>query len=584
MEKQKLKKLIEVAAGRLKADLVIKNCKVVNVFSNEILAGNLAISEGTIIGMGDYEGTEEIDALGHYILPGLIDSHVHIESSMGSPLQFARAVLPRGTTTVIADCHEIANVKGLAGIEYMLKASENIPLDVYMMLPSCVPATPFETSGATLEAKDLEQLIDHERVLGLGELMNYEAVVVGDDQIVDKIALTQSKDKLMDGHGPIIKEKHLNAYSLVGVKTDHECVNTQEAMERLRNGMYVAVREGSAAKNLLDLMGAVSPVTERRFTFCTDDRHPRDILTEGHIDNNIRLAIQSGMDVFSAIRMATLNTAECYGLKNLGALAPGYRADFIWVDNLQDFNVIKTFKNGCEIKPGWEKEIEEDTTLLASVTNSINIKALEREDLKIHLTAEEAHIIKINPHSLVTEHVIKKVSRDPEGYFIYDESVDILPLYVIERHHGTGNIGKGLIQGYGLKNGAIASTIAHDSHNLIVVGDSLENVKLAVDKIIEMGGGLAVVIDGEVREALPLDIGGIMSSDDLEEVSQKHDALNALAVEVLKVSPEVNAFMTLAFMALPVIPEIKITDKGLFDVMTFQPIELSNDSKFEKNL
>ena len=570
MKLSKTKDLIQVATGRKKADLVIENCNVVNVFSQEIIYGKLAISDGIFIGIGDYEGTEVIDGHGKYIVPGLIDSHVHIESSMGSPYQFARAVLPRGTTTVISDCHEIANVKGLQGIRYMIESSENLPLDVYIMLPSCVPATKFETSGAILEAEDLEELMQHGRVLGLGELMNYQGVVFTDEGIMKKLQLTDKYNKIVDGHGPIIKEKELNAYALSGVKTDHECMNHKEVLDRLRNGIYIAIREGSAAKNLLDLVGAVNPFNERRFTFCTDDRHPKDILNEGHIDNNIRLAIRAGVSPITAIRMATLNSAECYGLKNLGAIAPGYKADFIIVDNLTDFNVLKTFKKGKQITEDWYKSIEEDKKLLETVSNSINIKKFSQEDLKIKIQAKTAKVIKIMDHSLFTESVIREVKVDEEGYYINDEAVDILPIYVFERHAGSGNIGKGLIEGYGLKNGAIASTIAHDSHNLVVIGNNSENVKIAVQKIIEIGGGLVIVNDGEVKGHLSLDIAGIMSSEDLETVSKGHEELNKIAMEELGINESVNAFMTLAFMALPVIPKLKITDKGLFDVIKFE--------------
>ncbi|MGK0465174.1 adenine deaminase [Clostridium sp.] len=574
MNSSKTKNLIQTATGRKIADLVIENCNVVNVFSQEIIYGKLAISDGVFIGIGDYEGKEVIDGEGRYIVPGLIDSHVHIESSMGSPYQFARAVLPRGTTTVISDCHEIANVKGLSGIKYMIESSENLPLDVYIMLPSCVPATTFETSGAILEAEDLKELMQHERVLGLGELMNYQGVVFTDEGILKKLELTDDYQKIVDGHGPIIKEKELNAYSLAGVKTDHECSNHKEVLDRLRNGIYVAIREGSAAKNLLDLVGAVNSFNERRFTFCTDDRHPKDILQEGHIDNNIRLAIRGGVSPITAIRMATLNSAECYNLKKLGAIAPGYIADFIIVDNLSDFNVLKTFKKGKQIKDDWYKDIKEDKKLLETVSNSVNIKGFTKDDLKIKLTANNAKVIKIMEHSLFTENVTRTVKVDENGYYIYDEAVDILPIYVFERHTGTGNIGKGLIEGYGLKNGAIASTIAHDSHNLIVVGDNPTNVEIAVQKIIEIGGGLVIVVDGEVKGFLPLDIAGIMSSQDLETVSKGHEKLNKIAMEELNINESVNAFMTLAFMALPVIPELKITDRGLFDVIKFQHTDL----------
>ncbi len=568
------KNLIEIATGRKKADLIIENCNVVNVFSHEIIYGKLAISDGVFIGMGDYEGEEIIDGEGQYIVPGLIDSHVHIESSLSSPYQFARAVLPRGTTTVIADCHEIANVKGLDGIKYMMESSKNLPLDVYFMLPSCVPATAFETSGATLEAEDLKELMQHERVLGLGELMNYPGVIYTDEGILKKLELTDYYNKIVDGHGPNIIGKELNAYTLSGVKTDHECSNQNEVLDRLRNGIYIEIREGSVTKNLLDLISSIDSFNERRFTFCTDDRHPKDILKEGHIDNNIKLALREGMDPITAIRMATLNSAECYGLKKLGAIAPGYIADFIVVDNLTDFNVLKTFKKGKEVRADWYESIKEDKKLLETVSSSVNIKDFSKNDLKIKLTSNTVKVIKLLNHSVVTENVTRNVNIDEDGYYKYNNAVDILPIYVFERHHGTGNIGKGLIEGYGLKNGAIASTIAHDSHNLIVIGDNADNVKIAVEKIKEIGGGMVIVVDGVVKGCLPLDIAGIMSSENLETVIRGHEELNKIAIEQLAISENNNAFMILAFMALAVIPELKITDKGLFDVMKFQHIEL----------
>lgn len=576
MNKANNKKLIDVAMGRQIADLLIKNCKVVNVFTDEILEGNLAISEGHFVGMGDYKGIETIDAQGKFIAPGLIDSHVHIESSMGSPYQFARAVLPRGTTTIISDCHEIANVKGIDGIKYMVESSENLPLEVYVMLPSCVPATPFETSGAVLEAEDLEELMGHPRVLGLGELMNYQGVVFEDEGILNKLQLTERHQKIVDGHGPVIKEKELNAYSLVGVRTDHECSNHREVLDRVRNGIYVAVREGSAAKNLLDLIGAITAQSERRFTFCTDDRHSKDILTEGHIDNNVRIAIKAGMPPITAIRMATLNTAECYGLRQLGAIAPGYQADFVMVDNLEEFKVSSTFKKGKLIDENWVERIAEDKSLIKTVGNSINIKEFTEEDLKIKIANKKANVIQIVPRDLVTKAVVREVSVDENENFVCDSKEDILPIYVFERHHGTGNIGKGLIEGYGLKNGAIASTIGHDSHNLIVIGDRDENVMLAIEEIERIGGGLAVVQEGKVIGSLKLDIAGLMSSEPLEEVSEKSEWLADYAKENLHINDGVNAFMTLAFMALPVIPEIKMTDKGLFDVLNWKHIEVSS--------
>lgn len=573
METERISKRIIIASGKEKADLVIDNANIVNVFSHEVLSGSLGIADGVFIGIGDYDAKVRIDAMGKYIVPGLLDSHVHIESSFGTPYQFARAVLPHGTTTVIADCHEIANVCGVDGIKYMLDSSEGTPLSVYMMLPSCVPASEFETSGAKLEAEDLKPLMNHKRVLGLGEMMNYPGVIKADKKIVDKLKLASDTKKVVDGHGPGQTEKVLNAYIMAGVKTDHECTNFKEMQERIQNGMYIAIREGSAAKNLIGLMEGVNDYTERRCTFCTDDRHPEDIIEQGHIDNNVRVAIKNGMNPITAIRLATINTAECYGIKNLGAIAPGYKADFIMVDNLRDFNVLETFKRGKHIKETWTKDYPYNSKVHSGVKGIVNISEFDEEALKIKPKEKHAKVIKLMPQSLFTKNVKREVLTE-NGYFVIEKDKDIMPIYVIERHKATGNIGKGLIEGFGLKGGAIASTVAHDSHNLVVVGDSNKDIIIAIDKIKEMGGGLAVVKAGKVLGSLELDIAGIMSSKKLEEIASLQDKLTKMAYQELHISKDYNPFMTLAFMALTVIPDLKITDKGLFDVKKFELTEV----------
>jgi adenine deaminase len=564
-----IEKRIKAANRLIQPDLVIKNANVVNVFSHEVRFGNLAIADGMFLGMGDYDCDNVIDADGRYIAPGLIDSHVHIESSFGTPYQFARAVLPHGTTTVIADCHEIANVCGVSGIQYMLDSTQEIPLTVYMMLPSCVPASSFETSGAILEAEQLSQFMNHERVLGLGELMNYPGVVSADKNIVKKLKLAFDADKIVDGHGPGQTKEVLNAYIIAGVKTDHECTNFDEMMERIQNGMYVAIRQGSAAKNLVDLMCGVNGYTERRCTFCTDDRHPEDIIKKGHIDNNIRVAIKNGMDPITAIRLASLNSAECYGIKKLGAIAPGYIADFIMFDSLQDFNVLETFKNGQKVEKDWHKHMPYRAESFKQVKGVVNIGDITKTDLKIAIDGETAKVIKLNANSLMTDNVNEKVMVK-DGNFVMDQAKDTMPIYVLERHKNTGNIGKGLIAGFGLKGGAIASTVAHDSHNLVVVGDSDRDILLAINEIKRIGGGLALVKDGAVLGSLALDIAGIMSSERLEVIAAKQDELTKMAYSALGISEDFSPFMTLAFMALTVIPDLKITDKGLFDVKKFE--------------
>lgn len=572
--KSSITRMIDLAAGRDKVELVLKNCRIVNVFSNEIIEGNLAVDSGKIIGIGDYSGDTEIDLGGKYVAPGLIDGHVHIESTMVTPGQFARAVVPRGTTTIITDPHEIANVCGLEGIRFMIDASENLPLDIFFMLPSCVPATPFENSGAVLEASDLEELIDHPKVLGLGELMNYPGVIAADKNIVDKLMLSRSFDKIVDGHGPEISGMDLNAYVIGGVKTDHECSTVDEMMERVRNGMYISIREGTAARNLKDLIAAVTSANERRCVFCTDDRHPEGILKDGHIDNNVRLAIECGADPISAIRMATLNACECYGLKNKGAIAPGYAADLIVFDNLNDFNILKVFKNGKLVAENYRALFEVEAPDHSRVTDTVNMKPIDKEDLEIQLSANTVNVMSLQPHSLVTKRVIREVQPNKKGLFETDHTSDILKIAVVERHNATGNVGLGLVENFGLKGGAIASTVANDSHNIVVVGDNDDDMHKAINEVVRVGGGITLVSDGQVLRTLELPIAGLISDLTMEEVNDILIEMLEIAHERLGVNKELDPFMTLAFLALPVIPEVKITDKGFFDVTRFEFIDI----------
>ncbi len=571
----RIKHLIDVAAKRKKAELLLKNCRIVDVFSGEIIEGNLAIDSGKIIGIGDYQGLEEVDLNGKFLAPGLIDSHVHMESSMISPGQFARAVVPRGTTGVVTDPHEIANVCGLEGIKFMMESSRGLPLNAYFMLPSCVPATPFENSGAVLEAEELAKLIDNPTVLGLGEMMNYPGVIDGNGSIVDKLKLAQVKNKVVDGHSPDIIGEELNAYVIGGIKTDHECSTVDEMKERLRRGMYISIREGSAARNLEALIEGITPANERRCLFCTDDRHPEDIIEKGHIDNNIRMAIKKGIDPISAIKMATINVCECYGIKNLGAIAPGYDADLIVMDSLEDFNVLEVIKGGSfvarEGKPLFEVE-KEDTS---KVNDTINFKDIEEDDLKVKLTSNRANVMKLISHSLLTEKVVREVERDTEGYFKFNRDKDLLKLAVIERHNATGNIGFSLVENFKLKGGAIASTVSNDSHNILVIGDNDRDMYLAVEEIKKMQGGVIITSGGEVLKKLELPIAGLMSDKPIEVVKDTLEEMHRIAYDRLGVNRDLDPFMTLAFLALPVIPDIKVTDKGLFDVVNFKFIDIS---------
>lgn len=570
-KRERVQRRIDLAAGRDSVELVLKNCKIVNVFSSTIIEGNLAIDSGKIIGIGDYIGKTEIDLEGKYVSPGLIDSHEHIESSMVTPGQMAKIVIPRGTTTIIADPHEIANVCGIEGIKFMMDSASKVPLNVFFMLPSCVPSTEFETSGAKLLAKDLEKMMEQKNVLGLGELMDYPGVISGREDIIDKMMLAQ--DKIIDGHGPLIKGKDLNAYAINGIRTDHECSTIAEMKERLDLGMYVAIREGSAAKNLSALIPGVTSNNSRRCTLCTDDKNPEDILNQGHIDYSVRYAISLGVDPITAIQMATINPAECYKLRDIGAIAPGYDADLIILENLNEFKIVEVYKKGIKVASNGKALFDVVNSNPSKVINTVKLKKISIEDLEIKLTSDIVNVVSILPFSLVTEKVIRKISLDSNGNFIKNKHIDIVKLAVIERHKGTGNIGLGLVENFKITNGAIATTIAHDSHNIIVIGDNDEDMLLAVKELEKLQGGIAVSYNGQVN-SLQLKIAGLMSERPMEEVAINLGLLQNIAHNDLGVNKKIDPFMTLSFLALPVIPNIKITDKGLFDVIKFEFIDL----------
>ena len=491
---------------------------------------------------------------------------------MVTPGQFAKAVLPHGTTTIVADPHEIANVCGLDGIRYMLEQSSELPLEMFVMMPSCVPATPFENSGAVIRAEDMVEMLKHPRLLGLGEMMDYPGVIGARSDVIDKLVIG-GKGRMIDGHGPLLTGKELNAYLMAGVGTDHECTTEDEMLQRLRLGMYIQIREGSAAKNLDALLPGVTAQNSRRVLFCTDDRHPGDILSEGHIDNNVRQAIRGGFPAVAAIRIATLNAAECYQLNHLGAIAPGYQADLIVFESLEDFKISKVFKRGRQVAENGVPLFDSVERRDERVLNTVRLHKMSAEQLALKLDSNSVNVIRLLPHSLVTEKVVRKV-KVQDGKFVRDERSDILKLAVIERHKATGNIGLGLLENYGLKSGAIASTVAHDSHNLIVVGSSDEDMLTAIAEIERIGGGLAIAQDGQVLGSLALPIAGLLSDSPLQEVDDKLNALLDVAYE-MGVNRQTEPFMTLAFLALPVIPDIKLTDLGLFDVTRFDFIKVS---------
>jgi adenine deaminase len=573
--KIKLKRRIDLAYGREPVDLVLTGGRVVNVFNHSIEEKSIAIDSGKIIGLGDYEGKQTIDLGGKYVVPGLIDSHVHIESALATPGHLAEVIVPKGTTTIIADPHEIANVLGIEGIEFMLDASKNIPLNVFFMLPSCVPATEFEHSGATLLAEDLAPLFAHDKVLGLGELMDYPGVIAGSDTTLDKVLLAEKL--IIDGHSPFVTGKALNAYLINGVKTDHECSNVAEMTEKLGNGMYIAIREGSAARDLENLIKGVNSHNERRCTFCTDDKNPDHVIDEGHIDHNVRKAIRMGIDPISAIQMATINTAECYQLRDIGAIAPGYDADLIILEDLEAFRAEMVFKKGELVGQDGKALFETPPVDLSNVIDTVDIREITTEDLQIHLVGDIVNVIRLEPNSLVTQKVVRKVSTDENHQFVHNKYIDILKLVVIERHGNIDSIGLGLIENFKLKGGAIATTIAHDSHNVIAVGDNDRDILCAIDELKRLSGGIAISIEGKIIESLALPIAGLMSDQKMPLVAEKVKSLNKIASEKLNLDPGIDPFMTLSFLALPVIPEIKLTDMGLFDVKKFEfiPIEIT---------
>lgn len=573
--KEMLEKRIDVAAKRVPADLVIKNGKVVNVFTKEIITEDIAIVDGYIVGTGTFEGYETVDASGKFVVPGFIDGHVHIESSMVIPSEFSNVVLPHGVTTVVADPHEIANVSGTAGIDFMLEASEGIPLEVLLMLPSCVPATPFENSGATLEHLDLEPYYSHPRVIGLGEVMDYPSVLYKDDKMLDKIVDASAKEKCIDGHASGIDAGGINVYMASGIRTDHECVTAEEALVRMRKGMYVMLREGSAAKDLVTLLKAVNEQNARRCLFVTDDKHLDEIIDEGSIDFNVKTAIREGVDPLTAVQMATLNAAECFGLKTKGAIGPGYEADLVLLNDLEKVDIERVYKGGRLVAKNGDviRPAKPSVTPPSIITGSINISPVSLEDLKVKMSeGNMANIIEIRPKMIVTRHLVEEVDVI-DGHFQPSVEKDQLKIAVIERHYRTGNIGLGVIKGLGIKNGAIASTVAHDSHNIVAAGTNDEDLLKAIQMTADMKGGLAVVEGGNLIASLPLPVSGLMSDMEYRVINERIHELNG-ALKKIGCSMEFNPFITLAFLALPVIPELKLTDNGLFDVKTFQHIDI----------
>lgn len=573
MERNLVTRMISVATRRELADIVIKNGNIIDVFNGEITNGDIAIVDGYIAGIGEFEGRKVIDAEGLYISPAFIDGHVHIESSLVTPKEFAKVLLLHGVTSVVADPHEIANVLGAKGIQYMLDASINLPFDFYFMLPSCVPATGFEHSGATLNAEDLKPFYQHPRVLGLAEVMNFPAVFKAEHDMVNKLLDAQHFGKKIDGHAAGLSAQDLNVYMSAGIRTDHESTTAAEAKERLKRGMYLMIREGTVAKDLKQLIPVVNERNSRRCLFVTDDKHLDDLIHEGSIDHNIRLAIASGLSPITAIQMASINAAECFGLNDKGAIAPGYKADLVIFDNLEKINISHVYKDGIVMVENGSLVNEWRNDEIKALGNSVQFCEMTAKQLQISVKSGKANVIEIIPNSLVTNQMVENVITDEQGYFLPSIKHDYLKLAVIERHHMTGHIGLGIVKGLGLKSGAIATTIAHDSHNLIMAGTNDHDLIAAANGIKNMQGGLIVVQDGNIIASLKLPIGGLMSNQTYEEVFSSLEDIH-LALKRLGASPEFNPFLTLSFLALPVIPELKLTDMGLFQVSKFEHISV----------
>ena len=549
-------RIIAVAAGREKADLVLKNAKYLNVFSNEFLSGDIAVANGLIAGVGKYDGKTEIDVSGKLVLPGFIDAHIHLESSMVTPAEFAKAVVAHGTTTVITDPHEITNVMGIDGVEYMIQASQNLPIDVHFMMPSCVPATEIDESGAELDCKDIDLYLNNKKVLGLAEMMNYVGVINGDKNVLSKIVTSQAHHKKIDGHAPELSGNDLNAYIAAGVYSDHECSTFENALEKLRKGQFIMIREGTAAHNLKALMPLLTQQYYSRCMFATDDKHPSDLLYGGHIDYIVKQALKNGADPIVALKTATHHAARYFLLNNKGAIASGYLADIVVVDNLEDFNVETVFKRGKLVFDGEVKDFSAPTVdekLAEKCFDTFHLGSVTPSSFKVD---GKLGLIGLVGGELLTRNLGTADKIDVEN--------DILKIACIERHKGTNHIGVGYVKGYSLKSGAVATSVAHDSHNIITVGCNDDDIAVAVNAIKDSKGGIAVVENGKIKALLELPIAGLMSDEPLTTVNEKLENAKSSAYE-LGADKSIDPFMTLSFLSLPVIPSLRITTKGVFD-------------------
>lgn len=557
MKYEQYKKLAPAALGKVKSDLIFRNCKIVDVFTGEIVESSVGVKDGIIIGVSkSLQGRKEVDLKGAYISPGFIDAHLHLESTMVAPSELVATAAACGTTTFIVDPHEAANVAGADGINYILKQTERSNANVFVMMPSCVPATDIDDNGCMFAANDMYPFIGNPRILGLGEVMDDYAVINGDQRMFAKFALFDHQT--IDGHAPFLRNRQLSAYRMAGVETDHEASSFEYALEEARRGIHVHVREGSAAHNLDDIVSGIvrTGIDTEHFSFCTDDKHIEDILREGHINYNVRRAIELGLDPFKAIKMATINTAKCYGLKNLGAIAPGYQADFVIFDNIKDFNVIDVYFKGKRIDREAEVKVPKCP---ARLKHTVNKEKVSAEDFVLPIRSKTTHVIGMSPRQIVTDDIIRRFEKT-DNFAPHD---NFLKIAAVERHQNSGKIGVAVTEGYGIKGGAIASSVSHDSHNIIVIGDSDESIAAAVNEIIRVQGGYTVVENGKVFDTLPLPIMGLMTDVHFKEVNEKLRRMKDKAYS-MGVSEEFDPFITLSFMALTVIPELRITPRGIY--------------------
>lgn len=578
MNKDIFIKTILSSSNQTPCDLILKNITVVDVFQSSTFICDVAISNGYFVGLGTYSGPNELDCTGRYICPGLIDSHAHIESSLLTPKEYYKCALLHGVTSMVIDPHEIANVFGKKGIQFMIESSKDIPFDFYFMLSSCVPATDFENSGAKLSSKDLKSFYKESRVLGLAEVMNFPAVASCQQDMIDKLWNAKLENGIIDGHCAGFTSDMINIYTTANIRTDHESINTDELIEKVRRGMYVFMREGTVAKNLKDLLSAVTLLNSRRLCLCTDDKHIDDLIFNGSIDTSVRMCIESGLKPETCIQMATINTTECYNLKNKGAIAPGYIADFLILDNLENFTIKSVYKNG-ELVVYDNKLVNsfKPNSLNISLPSSMNIKTLTKNDLKIDIKNKTIlNVIEIIPNKLESNHLKLNISdlNLVDEFTPLTDKNDLSKIAIIERHKNTGNIGLGIVKGLQLNSGAIATTFAHDSHNLVVCGTNDSDMIFATEEIKKLGGGIIVVKNNQVLASLTLELGGVITKRTADEVitdlAKLHDAIDIISPEI-----NFNPFLTLSFLALPVIPQLKITDKGIFDTVNFKFINIA---------